>query len=383
MAMSSEARFQVDYRHRVEFTRGVFSTCNPLLADLFAGSSSARALVVIDRGLLDAQPQLEQQVRNYFEHHAPRMPRLMGFRACPGGEESKNDLGILEGLLGDIHRTGLCRQSYLIAIGGGALIDMAGFAAAVAHRGVRLIRLPTTTLAQADAAIGVKNSINMFGKKNFLGTFALPHAVINDLDTLDTLSDRDWRSGASEAVKVALLKDAAFFEQLEHLSPALAQRDSLAGEIVWRRCAQLHIDHIVNGGDPFENRVARPLDLGHWSAHRLESLSRFELRHGEAVAIGLAIDTAYAHLAGLMDRKTADRIIDCLKTIGFELFHPALRDTDSLLSGIQEFREHLGGELTITLPAGIGRPVDVHEINSALMTTAIQSLWPLPHSMMV
>ena len=378
MAMSSEANFQVDYPHRVHFTHEVFAPANPLLADLIERqpADTPKALIVIDRGLLDAQPDLEQQVRQYFTHHADRMPTLAGFRAAPGGEESKNDLGILEGLLGDIHRVGLDRHSFLIALGGGAVIDMAGFAAAIAHRGVRLIRIPTTTLAQADASIGVKNGVNMFGKKNFLGTFTVPWAVVNDLDMLTTLEDRDWRAGISEAIKVALLKDAAFFEQIESLTAALTARDDDAGEAIWRRCADLHIEHIVTGGDPFESSTARPLDFGHWAAHRLESMTGYQLRHGEAVAIGLAIDVAYSHLAGLLDEATADRILACIAALGFDLFHQAMRDTNALLAGLTEFREHLGGELTITLLHHIGKPIDVHSIDENLMKQAIGSLDP-------
>src|SRR5204862_561409 len=110
-----------------------------------------------------------------------------------------------------IERAGLCRHSFLAAVGGGAVLDMAGLAAATAHRGIRHIRIPTTVLSQNDSGIGVKNGVNAFGKKNFLGTFAPPFAVINDSGFLTTLDDRDWRSGIAEAIKVALIKDAPFF----------------------------------------------------------------------------------------------------------------------------------------------------------------------------
>ncbi len=195
---------------------------------------------------------------------------------------------------------GLCRHSYVAAVGGGALIDTVGFAAATAHRGIRLLRVPTTVLAQADAAIGVKNSVNAMGQKNFLGVFTPPAAVLNDFAFLSTLSQKDWIGGVAEAVKVALIKDAAFFTFLERRARALARRDLPAMRQVIYRCAALHLDHIASGGDPFEQGNSRPLDFGHWAAHRLELLSGFELGHGEAVAIGLALDTTYSYLAGLL-----------------------------------------------------------------------------------
>ena len=130
----------------------------------------------------------------------------------PGGEQSKNDPDLVETIHDRINAEGVCRHSYVVAIGGGAVLDLAGYAAATAHRGVRLIRVPTTVLAQNDSGVGVKNGVNAYGKKNFVGTFAPPFAVFNDFSFLDTLDDRDWRAGTSEAVKVALVKDASFFD---------------------------------------------------------------------------------------------------------------------------------------------------------------------------
>ena len=171
-----------------------------------------------------------------------------------------------------------CSRHCLIAIGGGALLDVAGFAAAMAHRGVRLIRVPTTVLSQDDSAIGVKNGINAFDKKNYLGTFAAPFAVINDSRFLPTLSDRDWRSGISEAIKVALIRDAAFFDFIEANAVKLHDRDLPVMEQLVHRSAELHYDHITTNGDPYEQGSSRPLDYGHWAAHKLEPVTDYRLR---------------------------------------------------------------------------------------------------------
>jgi 3-dehydroquinate synthase len=251
---------------------------------------------------------------------------------------------------------------------------MAGFAAATAHRGLRLIRVPTTVMAQADASIGVKNGINAFGKKNFIGTFAPPVAVVNDADFLPTLSQRDWIGGVAEAVKVALIKDGAFFDFLEANAAALADRDLDLMEQVIHRCAGLHLDHIANGGDPFESGSSRPLDFGHWAAHKLEQLSGFELGHGQAVAMGIALDATYAHLLGLLPQPQWERILSTLATLGFALYDPLMELEYGLLDGQTEFREHLGGRLTIMLIWDIGQGIEVHDLDPDLVGRSLALL---------
>jgi 3-dehydroquinate synthase len=292
----------------------------------------------------------------------------------PGGEDVKNDVHLLERMLKVLHEHDLDRRSYVIVIGGGAVLDAVGFAAAIAHRGLRLIRLPSTTLAQADSGIGVKNAVNLFQKKNWIGTFAVPWAVINDAALLATLSDRDFICGFVEAVKVSLLKDAAFFEEICRLAPEFRRRDLAVCGPVLRRSAEWHLQHITRGGDPFESLEARPLDFGHWSAHKLEVLSNFELRHGEAVAIGIAIDVLYSSLAVGLPREKAQQVLACLRNLGFTLDSPHLGDDDALLAGLEEFRQHLGGRLTLTMLTDIGRPIEVHQVNRRAIEEAISAL---------
>ncbi len=256
---------------------------------------------------------------------------------------------------------------------------MVGLAAATAHRGVRHIRIPTTTLSQDDSGVGVKNGINAFGKKNFIGTFAPPHAVVNDFEFLDSLPDREKRGGYSEAVKVALIRDRAFFEQLEEDSTLLKAFDPKAMERLVKRCAELHMEHISTSGDPFEFGSARPLDFGHWAAHKLEQISDYRIRHGEAVAIGVALDTVYSGLVGLLDEESVDRVLKLLTGIGMDIYASKLHYTDSdgdqmILRGLEEFREHLGGDLTITVLEGIGRGIEVHSMNLPKVLDAMDRL---------
>lgn len=366
----------IPFEHRLKFVTGVFEPTSGALRQVLRrepGENGARAALFLDDGLVRANPHLPQSARRYFDLLADDV-QLVDTAVVPGGEACKNDPAVLEHILRRIHDAGIDRKSYVIVAGGGAVLDVVGYAAAIAHRGVRLVRLPSTTLAQDDSGVGVKNGVNAFGKKNFLGTFAVPWAVINDLHLLRTLSDRDWRNGFSEAVKVALIKDAPFFARLVREAAAIRRRDERIAFDVIRHSARLHFEHIVGGDDPFETNQARPLDFGHWAAHKLESMSDYRLAHGEAVAIGVAIDATYAHRIGLLDAAEHRATLQCLGALGFDLSHPLLDDSVELMKGLEEFREHLGGCLTVTLPAGVGRLVDVHEIDRETMVRAIAGI---------
>jgi 3-dehydroquinate synthase len=371
-AHGADQTFQVPFVHRLRFTRDVLGANREVLADLLesSGDQKPRVQFWIDSHVAEARCGLIDAIGDFTRAFADRL-RPAGLRIAAGGEGIKNDLDGLEVMLRSFHEADLDRRSYIVVIGGGAVLDAVGFAAAVAHRGIRLVRVPTTTLAQADSGVGVKNAVNLFGKKNWLGSFAVPWGVINDEALLDTLPDRDFRCGFSEAVKVALLKDAVTFSTLCEAAPSIARREmSTAGAMI-RASVELHLAHITRGGDPFEALEARPLDFGHWSAHKMEPMSGFALRHGEAVAIGVAIDTVYSSLVLGLPRADALRVLDCLAALGFPLDDPALDDPDTLFVGLEEFRQHLGGRLTLTMLEEVGRPIDVHEIDGPAMREAI------------
>ncbi|HEU5075306.1 MAG TPA: 3-dehydroquinate synthase, partial [Polyangiaceae bacterium] len=338
-----------------------------------------RACFVIDAGVARAWPQLPEQIQRYAERHARTLELAGAPLVVPGGEQVKNDPSHIEALHREIARRGLDRQSFAVIVGGGAVQDMAGFAAATAHRGVRVVRLPTTVLSQNDSGVGVKNGINAFGLKNFVGSFAPPFAVINDARFLETLERRDRIAGIAEAVKVSLIRDAEFFEWLVANATRLRHFDAQATAFMVQRSAELHLRHIESGGDPFELGSARPLDFGHWSAHKLESLTAHGLRHGEAVAIGLALDTLVSVEVGLLSSAVAERVYRLLEELGLPTFHPELESVDAagalkVLEGLREFREHLGGELTVTLLRAPGQAVDWHEMDPALIARAIRIL---------
>jgi 3-dehydroquinate synthase len=375
---------RVTFRFPVCFTTGLFDPSNPALRSVVGSSSDpapADAVVVLDEGVSRAHPGLEARIAGYVAAHADALRLAAPVLVVPGGEAVKNAPSHLEAIHALIHGAALCRHSYVIAIGGGAVLDAVGYAAATAHRGIRLIRVPTSVLAQDDSAVGVKNGVNGFGVKNYFGTFAAPFAVLNDFEFLGTLEDRDWLGGVAEAVKAALIRDVAFFVRIEQLAPRLVARDAEAMREVVRRSAELHLAHIARGGDAFEMGSSRPLDFGHWAAHRLEHLTSHRLRHGEAVAIGVALDTTYSYLSGRLPAAAWQRIIDLLLALRLRVFAPELGvhlDAPdhplSVLRGLAEFREHLGGELTVMLLEGLGRAVDVHEIRHEVMIRSIEVL---------
>jgi 3-dehydroquinate synthase len=381
---SIDQMIQITYHYSVHFTNRLFQDENPLLLDVLHCDQTltpTKMLCVLDETLLYHHPQLLKDIQSYCMHNSACIHLCNSPIVIQGGEASKNDPKYVTMLQEAIHQYGICRHSYVMAVGGGALLDMVGYAAATAHRGVRLIRVPTTVLSQNDSGVGIKNSVNAFGKKNFLGTFAPPSVVLNDAHFLTTLPMRDWRSGISEAVKVALLKDGLFFEFLEENAARLMDRDMQVMSRLIYRCAELHLEHITTSGDPFESGSSRPLDFGHWAAHKLEQLSQYSLRHGEAVAIGIALDATYAYLMDLLPAHDWQRILQLFSALGLAVYanelshHLSSPDhPDCILAGLQEFREHLGGRLTIPLITSIGHCIEVNAIDTNVMMKSIELL---------
>ena len=373
---------RLDCTHRVYFTKDSFSMANDTLSEILQPHLEGRrtkTLVYLDEGLLDGNPNLPECIESYFRGREERLNLVTSPVFIKGGEEAKNDWSLVERIWADLNQYAMCRHSYVIVVGGGAALDLVGFAASTAHRGVRLIRFPTTTLSQGDGGVGVKNGVNFFGKKNWVGTFCVPDAVVNDFNFLRRLPENQKRAGYVEAVKVALIRDRSFFEQIEEKAEELAQFEENVLEQVIRKSAALHLDHIASSGDPFEKGSARPLDFGHWVAHKLEQLSDFRMGHGDAVAIGLAVDLTYSARVGLIKPKTAERCLRLLERLGFHLYDDLLHTEGesgnrSILEGLEEFREHLGGELTITLVQGIGEGVEVHAMDKKEILESVEDL---------
>ncbi len=373
-----EQRFSVEFEYPVVFCRGAFNATEAALAWCITRKEPERrhpVFAVLDAGLVAARPRLAQEVEQYLAAYPEQLELTAPPLTVPGGEGVKNDPALIADLHTRLAAARLDKQGTLLVIGGGAVLDAAGYAGSTTHRGVRVVRMPSTVLAQNDAGVGVKTSVNAFGAKNFLGTFAPPFAVINDVELLATLPLRDVRAGLAEAIKVALIRDVGFFEWLEKNAAGLREGERSLLEFAVRRCAELHLNHIATGGDPFERGSARPLDYGHWAAHKLETLTHHGLRHGEAVSIGMALDACYAVAKGLLDESARTRLLALLTALGLPTFDPMLvaetQGKSLILEGLREFREHLGGALCVTLLTGIGSGVEVRDMDATLIQSSI------------
>nr|QFR99692.1 hypothetical protein [Vischeria stellata] len=377
-------KFTVNFEYAIFFTENLFEKTNLTFTKIFPQTYEFKPKIIffIDYEVSIAHSILTQQIESYFQKYN-NLPELVSKPILiPGGEIVKNNTEYLKQVYEIIERHKICRHSYIVGLGGGALLDMIGFAASTAHRGIKLIRIPTTVLAQNDSGIGVKNAINFFHKKNFLGCFTPPFVVINDFNFLKTLKKRDWIAGIAEAIKVALIKDKDFFDFIEKNAFALKSPYNMEPmKILISRCAELHLNHIGKSGDPFEKGSSRPLDFGHWSAHKLEYLTSYRIRHGEAVAIGIALDVTYSYLLGLLSKKDWQKILNTIANLGYKLFIPELGNfaqnpdhNQSIFKGLHEFQEHLGGKLTIMLLKEIGCGIEVNEVNIKVYQKCIEKL---------
>ena len=377
----SHQTVRVSFDYPIYFTSDALDPTNPCIASAIARrepSRRHRVCAIVDQSVAEASPLLPIDFQRYVQSHSDQLESAALPLPVPGGESAKNDPGVLKTVQDHLAALDFDRQSVVVILGGGAVLDMAGYAAATTHRGVRIVRLPTTVLSQDDAGVSVKNGVNAYGRKNYFGTFSPPFAVINDSRFLATLSRRDLIAGMSEAVKAALIRDAEFFGWIAARADSLLNRRMEDVSLLIRRSAALHVQHIAGCGDPFEQGSARPLDFGHWAAHKLETLSRYGLRHGEAVAIGVALDTLYSCRAGFLHPESARAVIAMLRHLGLPLWHEALAK-DHLLDGLREFREHLGGELKITLLNEIGRGFETDHVDRDLMLAALDDLRLVSH----
>jgi 3-dehydroquinate synthase len=371
----------------VVFTQDLFNPGNPVLVETLSRLREARrhrAMVFVDSFVAQANPQLLEQICAYFAAHPLELELAAPPRIVAGGEAAKNDFGLVDGFMRLLLEHRMDRHSFVLIVGGGAVMDSVGLAAALVHRGLRQVRIPTTVLGQNDAGVGVKNGVNFCGGKNAIGTFAPPFAVLNDFNFLLSLPDRDWLCGVAEAFKVAIIRDKPFFEWLCAHATQFPARDPESMRFLVQRCAELHLEHIRTNGDPFEYGRARPLDFGHWSAHKVELMSGFRISHGEAVASGVLLDSLYAHMQGWVSSEELAAIAGGLQRSGFQLWFEEIESLDAsgqrvVFGGLRDFQEHLGGELCVTYPQGIGFRHEVHEMDLAKMELAVQDLRRFSH----
>jgi 3-dehydroquinate synthase len=346
------AKVTPDASYTVSMEQDIFDTDNPLIA---GKTGSEKVLFVIDRGIGE---KAIEKIKTY----AAGFSMDAAFLVLKGGEDVKLGWDNVYRVVDKAEDHGLDRKSLMVLVGGGSVLDMAGFTASILHRGIRHIRVPTTLLSQTDAGIGTKNGINFRGQKNLLGVFNTPEAVFIDPSFLHTLDQRQISSGLAEIIKVALIQNSELFRWVErHYQDFLAQEfenNEMVTRIIWQGVLE-HIKQINT--DPYETEQGRPLDFGHQWGHRLEIITGHAMNHGEAVAAGMAIDCIISHKRNLLSSTDLESILSLLKAVKLPLVYESAAAAE-LWPGLEDFRRHLGGELAITLLKGIGKKIDVNTL---------------------
>lgn len=292
------------------------------------------------------------------------------------GEEHKG-MGTLANLLEQFRRHGLNRDAAVIAVGGGTLGDVAGFAASVYLRGISLIHVPTTLLAMADSSIGGKTGVNLDGK-NTVGSFHQPKAVVIDFSTLKTLPPEEVRQGFAEIIKAACIRNAGLFRFLEENSQKAISLD----EAVLVQCVTSAIEvkaDIVAADEREGRRVGfnlpsrMLLNFGHSVGHALEKASRYTLKHGDAVSVGMSCECAISHELGMLSAEDCLRVDGLLHSFGLPTCSPGL-DARSILAALLEDKKNRLGTVVMALPAEIGRVKIVSDVPLPVIVRALEKI---------
>jgi len=310
-----------------------------------------RGLVVSDRNV---EPLYGEVLRTALA------PRLLGTHVIDAAEGAKS-LESAASVFATLATLGAGRDAHLFALGGGVVGDLAGFAAACWMRGVDYVQVPTTLLAMVDSAVGGKTAVNLPAGKNLVGAFHQPRLVLADLDTLATLPLRELRSGFAEVVKYGALGDPEFFAFLETHAEALLARDpQLLAETV-QACCRAKAALVAR--DPKERGERALLNFGHSFAHGLEAVTGYAaLRHGEAVAIGMALAARLSARLGLADAADAERLERLLARFGLATAYPPDIGAAEVLAAMRLDKKNLGGRLRLILWRGVGRAEIVPDV---------------------
>lgn len=315
--------------------------------------TTGRTVVFADR---DVWQSFAPWLGTVFANAYPdvQMVPLVGGEACKRWDMLQNVLEQMAAL--QILRRG----DALYALGGGSVLDLVGFAASIYRRGVPLTKLPTTLIGQVDAAIGLKNAINMGGAKNLVGSFAPPYSVLLDFSLLDTLPARHWSNGIAEIIKLGLVTDAALIHELTGAGtqPAAPEGSTL------RRALRRAIAGMVAqlSANPYEKSLQRAVDFGHWLSPQLE-MADCALLHGEAVAIDMAVSLTVALQRGLLARDDWSGATRLLSSWRLPLTHRAVNET-SIQDSLERTARHRGGVQNIPLCVGLGRHEFVDDLRA-------------------
>lgn len=321
--------------------------------EVIVGAGASRDAEVLS--LLRSRPSLivtDKNVAVYalaeFRNELPAAHTLV----LPPGEAAKT-LATVSSIWNRLAELRLGRDTVLVALGGGVIGDMTGFAAACWMRGVDFVQIPTTLLAQVDASVGGKTAVDLPSGKNLVGAFHQPLAVLTDTELLRTLPTREYSAGFAEIVKAALLADAEFFDWIEaHASAILLRDSSLLEDAIFRSC-EIKAKYVTT--DERESGVRALLNLGHTFAHALEKVTGYEqLLHGEAVAIGLVQALALSEQHCGLDRSLRPRLTGVLETFGLPVTMPPQIQPEPVLDAMRLDKKHLANQWRLVVLRAIG-----------------------------
>lgn len=359
-----------EFDMEVVMTQGVFLLENGALRRAIG---DRRCLVVISETV---QGLYGSRIGRYFRHFfKPDAYRLI---TVPTGEANKT-MATIEEICRAGKEFGLDRRSVMVAIGGGILMDMVGFAASMYKRKIDYLRVPTTLVGQIDAGIGIKTGINFDRSKNFLGSYHAPLTAINDLDLLATLSEDDVRCGVAEIIKMGLIVDRELFELVEaHVQDLVTYKFQKEPDVairvhslaIQRMLEQLQVNF-------YERDLERLVDFGHTFSPFIEEHTNYQIPHGIAVGMDMAISTELAFLQNMIDRESRDRILRLLSNLGIPLEEESAYLPTLMWKSLRHVELHRGMKLNLVVPTGIGSATFIREkraISEELLAKACEGL---------
>ncbi len=363
-----ESRVSFDKKISNYFTKRVFGHDNHLLASLAQGR---QIIVFVDKRVAQ---NFGDEIARYFESHRQYFINYK-IHIVDGDETSKTVETALD-MVNKATVDGANRRAIFLAIGGGAIMDTVGFAAQLYMRGVDYIRIPTTLLGIVDAAVGIKVGVNYNNHKNFIGAFYPPMAVVSDIRLIQSLDARQLRGGVAEILKVAIISNKPLFEKIEKIgadlvNPNKLQQDPYKFEDILKEAALELVRQLE--ADFYERDLMRHVDFGHTMAHYFESVSNYEITHGEAVAIDILISAYIAKNRGILSPKDFDRIVALHKKLGLPFYHPKI-STETMWNGVQEAISHKGGHLMMVVPKKIGQTVFIDSLSKEELSGAFEFL---------
>jgi 3-dehydroquinate synthase len=288
----------------------------------------------------------------------------------PAGEKHKT-IDTVTDICRKAVEVGLDRKSLILALGGGVCGDMAGFAAAIYMRGIDFIQIPTTLLAMVDSSVGGKTGVDLPEGKNLIGAFWQPQLVIIDPETLKTLPMEEVRNGLAEVVKYGMIYDWEFFQLLENNIEALQNLDMDFYTEMIKRCCEIKAEVVAQ--DEREGGLRAILNYGHTFGHAVELLSNFEIAHGAAVSIGMAVAVELGVMTGKISKDYAERQNALLEKLGLPIRIPSGFDPEKISGAMLHDKKTVGSKVKLILPVGDGIVSIVDDIDSALIIQAIRN----------